>query len=427
MINNFTKYIAAFLIFIILSFTSYLFPEENNPEQTDREKASPEQIEIKRGDSIYHIPKDLYYYLINRPEEMMKYLQRMEYYRQAEEELNSIIVFVAELPADNRNNIYAPIFMTKSDKIFGTITDFSFKWVGYKTTLDFKQKGFPWKNMTLSETIIGSFLYASGTNIGFNRGKLEEESRFYTNYFSEILTLKIKLPFYTSAAFALDSRQYFFVERETSENFTMPLNHYNIFPRIDLGIGYVKEDGIDQLTSGIELFSWAGYGIRNRWEEWGEPGDMQTGEKARTFLIYSSKLTAGLLFRKNHNLVLRAHYKGGTDNDFLSQPRFGGTIDNADIDAVHGFTLDQFRVKKFGLANLRYGFNIIERLRFNLFLDYARIFSPDTQNIFGSGYGFRIIAWGGLPIWLTHGMGKIITPEKKAVDHVFMIMTAAGW
>ena len=63
----------------------------------------------------------------------------------------------------------------------------------------------------------------------------------------------------------------------------------------------------------------------------------------------------------------------------------------------------------------------------NLFFDYAHIFSPTKEDIFGSGYGFRIIAWGGLPIWITHGIGRKYRPQKESFEHTAMIMTAAGW
>lgn len=351
--------------------------------------------------------------------------------KSASEEISSIIVLLGEIPAaEKKNSTFAPIFLSDKKNIFGTKTDFSFRWLGYKVTAGLTQKEFPWRATTLSETVVGSFLYASGTNIGFYGNIPKEETRFYTNYTSEIITLKYRSPFRLAAAFTLDSRQYFFAEREAPENFVMPENHVNIFPRIDLNFEGLSESGIDQLTSGVGAESWAGYGIRNRWQSWGEPPNLESGGPARTFLIYSFTLTGGLLIDNNHNLVVRLRYKGGHDNDFLTRPRFGGTIDNAKLDVVHGFTIDQFRVNSFALANLRYSFSIFRWLRMNLFLDYAHVFStlmPDTQDIIGSGYGFRLLTIGGLPIWLTHGIGKRVYPADLPVEHTFMIMTAAGW
>jgi len=94
---------------------------------------------------------------------------------------------------------------------------------------------------------------------------------------------------------------------------------------------------------------------------------------------------------------------------------------------VHGFTVDSFRVKSFGLVNLKYGFDVASRLRINLFLDYARIFAPDPEHVAGSGYGIRILAIGGLPVWITHGIGRRNFPESARWEHVVMVMTAAGW
>jgi len=454
------QYLSAFLAFFVKVLFCFLilFPlpvvfAENLTEEgkTSNENEAAGTIESKEELNLLNLPVDVYNYLIERPEEMIKFLKRREYYKQKEKELQkditttqdeadisaikesttddikNILVFVSEIPADGENVIYAPIFIADRKNIFGTITDFSFKWVGYKTSFNFKQDKFPWNSAALTETVVGSFLYASGTNTGFNRGKQSEENRFYTNYISEIISLKQKLPLFTYIAFTLDSRQYFFVKHNTPPNYIMPKNHYNIFPRLDLSLDYLKEKGIDQLASGLKILGWVGYGVRNRWEEWGEPGNLQMGDKARKFWIYSGEATAGLLFKGNHNIVIRGRYKGGVNNDFLTMPRFGGTIDNAKLDVVHGTTLDQFRVKEFGLLNSQYGFNLFKRLRINLFLDYARIFSPEERGIFGSGYGFRVLAWGGLPIWLTHGICREYSPEKKPVENVFMIMTAAGW
>jgi hypothetical protein len=336
-------------------------------------------------------------------------------------------VLVGEIPLSGKNGLYAPIFLTDKKNIFGSGSDLSFKWVGYKFTAGLTQRGFPWNGTTLSETFIGSFLYASGTNIGFSGGKQVEERRFYTNYTSEIITLKCQTPGRTAAAFTLDSRQYFFIERNPPADFTMPQNHVNVFPRLDLNLEMMTEKGIDQLARGIEIRTWAGYGVRSKWHRWGEPDNLQEGEKARTFVIYSAEAAAGLLLCGHHNLVVRARYKGGIDNDFLTRPRFGGTIDNARLDVVHGFTIDQFRVNAFGLANLKYGFDLWSRLRMNFFLDYARIISPDPEDIAGSGYGFRLLAFGGLPIWITHGIGRRFSPGNRKVEQTLMVMTAAGW
>jgi hypothetical protein len=84
-------------------------------------------------------------------------------------------------------------------------------------------------------------------------------------------------------------------------------------------------------------------------------------------------------------------------------------------------------VNNFGIANFRYGFDVLRRLRFTVFLDYAHVFSPEREDVVGSGYAFRIISFGGLPIWLTHGFGRKFYPSVKPFEHVVTVMTAAGW
>jgi len=350
--------------------------------------------------------------------------------KSAHEDIESIIVLLGEIPIAGGKPLYAPVFLMDKKNICGSNSDFSLKWVGYKISAGIKQNNYPWKRTSLRETLTGSFLYASGTNIGFYGDQVKEERRFYTNYTSQNITLNVKTSGSTSISFTLDSRQYFFQERKVPDDFVMPKNHVNIFPRLDLNLEKLTETGIDQLTQGVGVELWGGYGIRSRWEDWGEETALENGSPARTFGIYSGTLTLGALWAGHHNLVLRGRYKGGFDNDFLTRPRFGGTIDNARLDVVHGFPIDHFRVNSFALANLRYGFNIVKRLRLNIFGDYAHIFDTAldyTTDAVGAAYGFRILAWGGLPIWISHGMGMKLAPRQGDLEHMVVFMTAAGW
>jgi hypothetical protein len=347
----------------------------------------------------------------------------------ASQDLKNILVLLSEIAPQRGNPTIAPVFMTDQKEIFGTKTDLSFSWVGYKMSLKLKQPNFPFRNTSLQEVIIGSFLYASGTNLGFvkSSSSYQKETRFYTNYISEMLILRWKIARYLTTGYGLDSRQYFFVRQDTPYGFRMPKDHVNVFPYFILEIGSLHEQGIDQLTEGILLYAWAGYGIRSRWRWWGEAQEPQSGSYARDFAIISAWLKFGVLFAGHHNLVVRFLFKGGIDNDFLNRPRFGATIDNARLDVVHGFPLDYFRVNSYCLLNMSYGFNVFSRLRLTLYFDYARTFLPRSNNIIGTAYGIRVITIGGLPVWFTHGMGTRIFPDAPQLHHAFMVMTAAGW
>ncbi|MBN1532924.1 MAG: hypothetical protein JXA20_09700 [Spirochaetes bacterium] len=347
----------------------------------------------------------------------------------ASQDLKNVLVLLSEISLRSGNPTVAPVFMTDHKEVFGTKTDLAFSWVGYKMTLKLKQPHFPFRNTSLQEVIIGSFLYASGTNLGFVKSSstFQKETRFYTNYTSEMLILRWRMARYFTSGYGLDSRQYFFVRRETPYGFRLPKNHVNVFPYLILEIGSLHEQGIDQLTEGILLYAWGGYGTRSRWSWWGDADNPQSGGYARHFSIISAWMKFGILVAGHHNLVVRLLFKGGFNNDFLNRPRFGATIDNARLDVVHGFPLDYFRVNSFSLLNMSYGFNIFSRLRLTLYFDYAHTFLPRKNNIIGTAYGIRIITIGGLPVWFTHGMGTRIFPDAPHLYHAFMVMTAAGW
>ncbi len=420
------KCIQIILLSVAVAISITLFAQDNPVEN----KSSVGQTIKKTFETI---DKQTLYKEKTEPEkEEQKQLQT---YQQADfdklkdathEDISTIIVLLGEIPLESKKGIFAPAILYNKKNIFNSNTDFAFTWVGFKATAKFTQEKFIWDNVTLQETLIGSFLYASGTNFGFFGERFNEDLLFYTNYTSQIVTLKISLPWYNIIGFTIDSRQYFFVKRDTPPDFIMPKNHYNLFPRIDWNIEHHSEQGIDQLFNGIAFQNWIGYGVRSRWDTWGETGKLQMGKEARTFAIYSSTLTVGKVFANNHNFVIRLRLKGGIDNDFLSQPRFGGTIDNAKLDVVHGTTVDQFRVESFSLCNVQYGCNIMSRLRMNLYLDYAYIINPDSRKVLGSGYGFKILGPRGLPIWFTHGISKNITTDDR-LNQVVMVMTAAGF
>ncbi|MCP4134665.1 MAG: hypothetical protein GY754_27065 [bacterium] len=426
-------------------FSGTLFAQEQEKNQDDKkEEEKKEKKEKHTGDVIIEkvlvdplekiLPEKEYYKRKKVDKKEKRGMSETEndtdissIRKSASKELKNFLVLITEFHQQKDPPIVAPIFLSDYDNIFGTRTDFSLKWLGFKLKCKFSQRKFPFKNTTLEETLIGSFLFASGTNLGFIGNRLQEETRFFTNYTSQILILKWNISKYLTMGGGVGTRQYFFMKRDIPPGFTMPRNHINIFPRGLIDIGYYTEKGMDQLTEGVKLSSWAGYGIRSNWDQWGVAGNMQSGKKQAKFLIYSTTLITGILFNDNHNIVLRSRFKGGLNNDFLSKPRFGGTIDNAYLDVVHGFAFEKFRVFRFGITNLRYGVNLFSRLRLNLYCDYAHIFSDYRAHLLGFGYGFRIRGPYNLPLWFTHGIGLYYDSDEQRREQSFLVMTAAGW
>ncbi|MCX7677638.1 MAG: hypothetical protein N2316_00300 [Spirochaetes bacterium] len=443
------------------------FGVENGVEQKSQERLIEKNSEIKdpRDKSVdellkEHIARERKKARFSdkiTPEELMSYLIKRKWYNEhafvemeeatlrkkettrhgdadlsqikesARADINNIAVILGEIPASGQKGVFAPVFLLDRKGVLFGSSDFSLSWAGLKATMKLSQKKFPWEKTTLEETFIGSFLYASGTNLGFISSEFGENTKFYTNYISEIVTLKYNFIKNFNVCVSLDSRQYFFVKKTVPENFVMPLNHFNVFPRVDVNFSDLTEKGIDQITHGVGIFSWIGYGVRNRWEKWGTPPNYEMGEEARTFVIYSFTFIAGYAKDDDHNVVGRVRYKGGKDNDFLTRPRFGGTIDNARLDVVHGFTVDSFRVDAFFLVNTYYGFNLTKRLRLTLYVDGAHMFGEQKGDVGGVGIGLRVLAWGGLPVWFTYGIGAHLQPELRGPEQVVMLMSAAGW
>ncbi len=156
------------ILFIMLNPVSLIrtaFAQENGEKQKSNTEVTAGQGEIKKKKK-----KKSY-----RPGEILDYMKNRKWYKQtkkkkkkkneieavqdeadlssikesASEEIETIIVLLGEIPKDDeRNPLFAPVFLTDQKDIFGTKTDFSMKWVGYKLTFNARHKGFPSTHLT---------------------------------------------------------------------------------------------------------------------------------------------------------------------------------------------------------------------------------------------------------------------------------------
>ncbi|MFY9550634.1 MAG: hypothetical protein WAU32_05735, partial [Thermoanaerobaculia bacterium] len=137
---------------------------------------------------------------------------------------------------------------------------------------------------------------------------------------------------------------------------------------------------VDTLTNGAELrLSWnqagynlagkAGYFSRRKWEPWGDPATSGYSPDQKDYWRYSLEATKGFYFANFRKLLVKLSYLDGTDLDRFSQWDFGPFGGNA----IRGFPGGSVRADRAVLANVSYGLNIENLLRFEVFYDQALV------------------------------------------------------
>ena len=144
---------------------------------------------------------------------------------------------------------------------------------------------------------------------------------------------------------------------------------------------------MDTFTNGAQLrLNWnqAGYNLaltgsyqaRAKWEPWGDPATSGFDPDQKTYWKYSAELTKGFYFARFRKLLVKLSYLDGTRLDRFSQWDFGPFGSTT----LHGFPGGSVRADRAVLANVSYGLNIENVVRFEVFYDQAssRTRSPAT-------------------------------------------------
>ncbi|MEP6994944.1 MAG: hypothetical protein ABI968_10520 [Acidobacteriota bacterium] len=163
----------------------------------------------------------------------------------------------------------------------------------------------------------------------------------------------------------------------------------------DTGPAFVTP--VDTLTNGAELrLSWnqdgynlvakGSYSARAKWEPWGDPETSGFDPDQKTYWKYSAVLSKGFYFSHYRKLGVSVSYLDGRRLDRFSQWDFGPFGSSK----LAGFPSGSVRADRAVLANLSYGLNIENIVRFEVSYDQALI----TQTL--SGYDHTYFSGAGL-------------------------------
>ena len=131
---------------------------------------------------------------------------------------------------------------------------------------------------------------------------------------------------------------------------------------------------------GFNLRASASYSHRVTWEPWGDPATSEYGPEQRNYWKYSFALAKDQYFSGFRKLHVELSYLGGSRLDRFSRYEFGAFSGNP----IHGFKSGSLRTERAFLANVSYGLNIENIIRFEGF--YDQVIASDTVSGFHNTY-----------------------------------------
>ncbi|MDQ6891868.1 MAG: hypothetical protein M3167_04225 [Acidobacteriota bacterium] len=153
---------------------------------------------------------------------------------------------------------------------------------------------------------------------------------------------------------------------------------------------------VDAITSGVDLklianlsgFNAtvaASYFNRSRWELWGDPSDLEYKPSQKDYIRWEASLSKDQYFSGFRKLHAKIGYVDGSDLDRFSKYEFGSFSPHP----MHGFQSGSLRTQRAWVANLSYGLNIEDIIRFEGFYDQALLTDSVSgfKNTYFSGAG----------------------------------------
>lgn len=148
-------------------------------------------------------------------------------------------------------------------------------------------------------------------------------------------------------------------DKQTAADFVTPVDTFTDGAELRL-VGNVS--GFNATLSGS-------YFRRRKWEFWGVPATSEYDPRQRDYWKYSVALSKDRYFSGFRKLHVGVAYLGGSDLDRFSKFEFGSFSGNP----IRGFKSGSLRTESAALANLSYGLNIEDIIRFEVFYDQALV------------------------------------------------------
>ena len=169
--------------------------------------------------------------------------------------------------------------------------------------------------------------------------------------------------------------------------------------------------------SGFSAIASGSYYRRRKWEAWGDPATSEFDPKQQEYWKYSLSLSKDRYFSGFRKLHLGVSYQGGSNLDRFSKYEFGSFSGNP----VRGYKSGSLRTESAFVANVSYGLNIEDIIRFEGFYDQAVL--KDKRSGFNNTYfsGAGLLASVNGPWQNSILRGEIGTPVISHGVHGFVV------
>ena len=159
-------------------------------------------------------------------------------------------------------------------------------------------------------------------------------------------------------------------DKETGPQFVVPVDTFTDGAELRL---VANISGFNAVASG-SVFR------RRKWEFWGDPATSEFNPSQKDYARYSFSVAKDRYFSGFRKLHLGLAYLGGSDLDRFSKYEFGTFSGNP----MHGYKSGSLRTESAVVANVSYGLNIEDIIRFEGFYDQAIL--KDKQSGFHNTY-----------------------------------------
>jgi hypothetical protein len=169
--------------------------------------------------------------------------------------------------------------------------------------------------------------------------------------------------------------------------------------------------------SGFNAIASGAFYRRRKWEFWGDPATSEFESKQKEYWRYSLSLSKDRYFSGFRKLHLGLSYQSGSNLDRFSKYEFGSFSGNP----VRGYKSGSLRTESAYVANVSYGLNIENIIRFEGFYDQALL--KDKRSGFNNTYfsGAGLLASLNGPWQNSILRGEIGTPVVSHGVHGFVI------
>jgi hypothetical protein len=137
--------------------------------------------------------------------------------------------------------------------------------------------------------------------------------------------------------------------------------------------------------SGFAATATGDYLSRQHWEPWGEPGNPDYSPSNKNYWTWSMSVSKDQYFPGFRKLHVGLSYLSGSGLDRFSKYEFGSFSSHP----IRGYPSGNLRTEKAWIANLSYGLNIEDIIRFEAFYDQALLRDSISgfHNTYFSGAG----------------------------------------